>query len=136
MTRLLLIPLDDTVVFPTMDLTLPIDAADGEQVLLVPRHDGEYASVGTVARVVETMRLPGGVPGAQLEGVARGVAGAARLDAAGHGKARHGGAWQARRGTARRGQARRGRAGAPWSFLQRCQHHVGFDEFAGDRAHF
>ncbi|MEA2246712.1 MAG: hypothetical protein QOH46_1241, partial [Solirubrobacteraceae bacterium] len=25
MTQLLLIPLDDTVVFPTMDVTLPVD---------------------------------------------------------------------------------------------------------------
>ena len=41
MTDLLLIPLDDTVVFPTMDVTLPIDV-DGEQrVLLVPRHEGD-----------------------------------------------------------------------------------------------
>src|SRR6478609_7990011 len=77
MTKLLLIPLDDTVIFPTMDVTLPIDTGDAERVLLVPRHDGEYASVGTVARVVETVRLPGGIRGAQLEGVARGLAGAA-----------------------------------------------------------
>ena len=26
MTSLLLVPLDDTVVFPTMDVTLPVDA--------------------------------------------------------------------------------------------------------------
>jgi ATP-dependent Lon protease len=38
MTKLLLIPLDDTVVFPTMDVTLPVDVGDAEQVLLVPRH--------------------------------------------------------------------------------------------------
>ena len=39
MTHLLLVPLDDTVVFPTMDVTLPIDVGDEERVLLVPRHD-------------------------------------------------------------------------------------------------
>ncbi|HZO37354.1 MAG TPA: endopeptidase La [Solirubrobacteraceae bacterium] len=83
MSRLLLIPLDDTVVFPTMDLTLPIDVGDAERVLLVPRHDGDYASVGTVARVIETVRLPGGIRGAQLEGVARGIAGAAETGADG-----------------------------------------------------
>src|SRR4051812_6345192 len=83
MASLLLIPLDDTVVFPTMDVTLPVDTGDEEFVLLVPRHEGEYASVGTVARVSERVRLPGGVRGALLEGVARGVAGAAGSDHAG-----------------------------------------------------
>src|SRR4051812_24483269 len=83
MASLLLIPLDDTVVFPTMDVTLPVDTGDEEFVLLVPRHEGEYASVGTVARVSERVRLPGGVRGALLEGVARGVAGAANSDHAG-----------------------------------------------------
>src|SRR5919206_264795 len=41
-STLLLIPLDDTVVFPTMDVTLPVDPGDEDQVLLVPRHEGEY----------------------------------------------------------------------------------------------
>src|SRR3954470_7023298 len=75
--NLLLIPLDDTVVFPTMDVTLPVDTGDEDRVLLVPRHEGEYASVGTIARVAERVRLPGGARGASLEGIARGVAGAA-----------------------------------------------------------
>ena len=66
MTDLLLIPLDDTVVFPTMDVTLPIDVDGEQQVLLVPRHEGEYAQVGTIARVVESMRSPGGGRGAVL----------------------------------------------------------------------
>ena len=83
MATLLLIPLDDTVVFPTMDVTLPVDVGDDERVLLVPRHDGEYASVGTIARVTERVRLPGGARGAMLEGVARGIAGAAQTDARG-----------------------------------------------------
>src|SRR6266480_154241 len=38
MATLLLIPLEDTVVFPTMDVTLPVDVGDEERVLLVPRH--------------------------------------------------------------------------------------------------
>ena len=83
MTSLLLIPLDDTVVFPTMDVTLPVDVGDDEQVLLVPRHEGEYASVGTIANVTDRVRLPGGVRGATLSGVMRGIAGAAHTDAAG-----------------------------------------------------
>ena len=78
--NLLLIPLDDTVVFPTMDVTLPIDVGDEDRVLLVPRHDGEYAAVGTIARVAELVRLPGGAHGASLEGVSRGIAGAAHTD--------------------------------------------------------
>jgi len=83
MTSLLLIPLDDTVVFPTMDVTLPVDTGDDERVLLVPRHEGEYASVGTIAKVVQKVRLPGGGHGAMLEGISRGVAGAAHTDHAG-----------------------------------------------------
>src|SRR5690349_4697590 len=82
-STLLLIPLDDTVVFPTMDVTLPVDAGDEEQVLLVPRHEGEYARVGTIARVANRVRLPGGARGAHFEGVARGIAGAAHTDPAG-----------------------------------------------------
>ncbi|MFL5844198.1 MAG: LON peptidase substrate-binding domain-containing protein, partial [Solirubrobacteraceae bacterium] len=80
MSRLLLIPLDDTVVFPTMDVTLPVDTGDDDRVLLVPRHDDAYASVGTIARVAAKVRLPGGGRGAQLEGIARGVLGAAESD--------------------------------------------------------
>ncbi|MBA2637142.1 MAG: endopeptidase La [Solirubrobacterales bacterium] len=83
MSTLLLIPLDDTVVFPTMDVTLPVDADGEQQVLVVPRHDGDYAKVGTIANVTETVRLPGGGRGAVLEGVARGLLGAAESDADG-----------------------------------------------------
>jgi ATP-dependent Lon protease len=78
MTTLPLIPLDDVVVFPTMDVTLPVDPGDDERVLLVPRIDGEFASVGTIARVKRKVRLPGGATGAMFEGIARGVAGAAQ----------------------------------------------------------
>jgi ATP-dependent Lon protease len=82
-TTLLIVPLEDTVVFPTMDVTLPVDVGDEETVLLVPRHEGSFASVGTIARVADRVRLPGGVRGAALEGVARGIAGAASTDARG-----------------------------------------------------
>ena len=83
MPDLLLIPLDDTVVFPTMDVTLPVDVGSDEQVVLVPRHDGEYASVGTIANVGERIRLPGGGRGASLEGVSRGLIGSAQSDQGG-----------------------------------------------------
>src|SRR5215217_3729046 len=83
MTSLLLLPLDDTVVFPTMDVTLPVDAGDEERVLLMPRHDGEFAKVGTIAVVTDRVRLPGGGRAVSLSGVARGVAGAAHTDQSG-----------------------------------------------------
>src|SRR5215217_1131197 len=83
MTSLLLLPLDDTVVFPTMDVTLPVDAGDEERVLLIPRHDGEFAKVGTIAAVTDRVRLPGGGRAVTLSGAARGVAGAAHTDHAG-----------------------------------------------------
>src|SRR6185503_9774538 len=80
MNSLLLIPLDDTVVFPTMDVTLPVDVDGEERVLLIPRHDGEFGKVGTIAEVTDSVRLPGGARAVQLSGVARGVAGAASSD--------------------------------------------------------
>src|SRR5919201_482713 len=68
MGKYLLIPLDDTVVFPNMTVTLPLDMAGEPRVLLVPRHDGAYAKVGTVAEVVESGRLPGSAPVVTLTG--------------------------------------------------------------------
>jgi ATP-dependent Lon protease len=83
MTSLLLVPLDDTVVFPTMDVTLPVDVGDEERVLLIPRHGSEFAKVGTIAEVTDRVRLPGGARAVQLSGVARGIAGVAYADHAG-----------------------------------------------------
>src|SRR3954447_20405349 len=83
MPQLLLVPLDDTVVFPTMDVTLPIDVGDATRVLLIPRHEGEFTRVGTVADVTDRVRLPGGGRAVSLSGVARGVAGAASADPTG-----------------------------------------------------
>jgi len=60
--RLRLIPLDDTVVFPNMGITLTIDVGEDERVVLVPRHDNEFLEVGTIAEVSEQIRLPGGAP--------------------------------------------------------------------------
>ncbi|MDQ2896298.1 MAG: endopeptidase La [Actinomycetota bacterium] len=78
MSRLLLVPLDDVVVFPGMSLTLAIEAGDEEQVLLVPRHDNEFAAVGTVAEITDRVRLPGGARAVSLQGLHRGIAGAAQ----------------------------------------------------------
>jgi ATP-dependent Lon protease len=70
--------LEDVVVFPGMSLTLAIDAGDEERVLLVPRHEHEFAAVGTVAEVSNRVRLPGGGRAFELQGQHRGVAGAAQ----------------------------------------------------------
>jgi ATP-dependent Lon protease len=73
-----LVALDDTVVFPSMTVTLPLDVGEDRRVFLVPRHGKDYAPVGVVAQVVERVRLPGGGPATVLTGLHRGIAGAAR----------------------------------------------------------
>ena len=80
---LLLVPLEDIVVFPNMNVTLTVDVGDEERVLLVPKHDDEYAKVGTVALVTDRIRLPGGGRAVALEGLHRGIAGAAASDSQG-----------------------------------------------------
>ena len=77
MSDLLLIPLEDSVVFPNMSVTLTVEVGESERVFLVPVRDGEYAAVGTVAEVTGTMRLPGGGSAVTLAGLHRGIAGAA-----------------------------------------------------------
>ena len=79
-TTLLLIPLEDTIVFPNMTVTLPIDPGDEEQVVLVPRHEGEFAKVGIVAQIEEHVRLPGGLRAVSLTALHRGVIGAAQTE--------------------------------------------------------
>ncbi len=81
--RLLLVPLEDIVVFPNMNVTLTVDVGDEERVLLVPKHDDGFAKVGTVAEVTDRIRLPGGGRAVALNGLHRGVAGAAASDAQG-----------------------------------------------------
>jgi ATP-dependent Lon protease len=81
--RLLLVPLEDIVVFPNMNVTLTVDVGDEERVLLVPKHVDGYAKVGTVAEVTDRIRLPGGGRAVALNGLHRGIAGAATTDAQG-----------------------------------------------------
>jgi ATP-dependent Lon protease len=61
-----------------MSLTLAIDTGDEERVLLVPRHENEFAAIGTVAEISERVRLPGGARAVALTGLHRGIAGAAQ----------------------------------------------------------
>jgi ATP-dependent Lon protease len=83
LTELLLVPLEDTVVFPGMNVTLTVDVGDEDRVVLVPRHESEYAAVGTVAEVTDRVRMRGGMRAVTLEGLHRGVIGAAHSDALG-----------------------------------------------------
>src|SRR6186713_1820181 len=66
-----------------MNVTLTVEVGDEDRVLLVPKHEGEYAAVGTVARVTDRVRLPGGATAVAIEGLHRGIAGAAETDAQG-----------------------------------------------------
>ncbi|WP_436757544.1 endopeptidase La [Streptosporangium sp. V21-05] len=79
------LPLDDEVVLPGM--VVPLDLSETEvraaidaaqaladnkpEVLLVPRIDGRYGSVGVRAIVEQVGRLPGGEPAAVVRGVGR-----------------------------------------------------------------
>jgi ATP-dependent Lon protease len=86
------LPLDDSVVLPTM--VVPVELSDSEaraaieaarmaasgasqpgdakpEVLLVPRIGGKYASIGTLGVVEQTGRLPSGEPAAVIRGMSR-----------------------------------------------------------------
>src|SRR5665213_2866464 len=72
-----LIPLEDTVVFPSMGITLTEEVGDDERVVLVPRHENEFLEVGTIAEVSEQVRLPGGGHAVAISGEHRALIGAA-----------------------------------------------------------
>jgi len=86
------LPLDDTIVLPTM--VVPLDTSGSEvraaieaarlnasgpgtssdarpQLLLVPRLNGKYSPVGTLATIEQVGRLPSGEPAAVIRGVSR-----------------------------------------------------------------
>jgi ATP-dependent Lon protease len=85
------LPLDDTIVLPTM--VVPLDTSGTEvraaieaarhaasapdnsetkpQLLLVPRLNGKYSPVGTLGYVEQVGRLPSGEPAAVIRGVSR-----------------------------------------------------------------
>jgi ATP-dependent Lon protease len=83
MNRLRIVALDDTVVFPGMPITLPVDVGRDDRVLLVPRHANTYGSVGVVAEVSDRVRLAGRGVAATLTALHRGIPGAASTDADG-----------------------------------------------------
>src|SRR6516162_9691954 len=67
-----------------MNVTIAVDAGDEERVLLVPRHEGEYAKVGTIAEVGDRVRMPGGGRAVNLLGLHRAELGAAHTDPQGN----------------------------------------------------
>src|SRR5579863_7914280 len=67
-----------------MNVTISVEVGDEDQVLLVPRHEGAYAKVGTVAKVGERVRLPGGGRAVNLIGLHRAELGAAHTDTSGN----------------------------------------------------
>jgi ATP-dependent Lon protease len=81
MSRLRIIPLDDTVVFPGMTVTLPVDEVGTDpRVLLVPRQGNGFARVGVVAEVANQVRLSGHAAAVSVVGLHRGIPGAAEAD--------------------------------------------------------
>src|SRR6202040_3577607 len=78
-----LLPLDDTVVFPNMGITLTVDVGEDDRVVLVPRHENEFLEVGTVAEVSEQIRLPGGGHAVAISGQHRALIGAAETGPSG-----------------------------------------------------
>ncbi|HEX4776304.1 MAG TPA: endopeptidase La [Acidimicrobiia bacterium] len=81
-----LLPLTTGVVLPQMVVTLALETDESQQVaraatqgerllLLVPRIDGRYARVGTVARIENDGELPNGIGALVLRGLHRAVVG-------------------------------------------------------------
>ena len=84
MDTLLLVPVDDSVVFPNMTVTLAIDVGeDDDRVAIVPRRGDEFADVGVIAEVVERVRLPGGARAVALAALHRATIGAAHTSPSG-----------------------------------------------------
>jgi ATP-dependent Lon protease len=77
-----LLPLQSGAVFPQMVVTLALETdearragsaaqANGGRIMLVPRVDGRFARVGTVAQVEDTGQLPSGAPALVVRGLHR-----------------------------------------------------------------
>src|SRR5579884_3980755 len=85
-TELLLpfLALEDRVVLPHMVLPIAVESEEGRAalaaarqserlILLVPKIDGRYARMGTVARIEESGRLPDGREASVIRGLYRGI---------------------------------------------------------------
>ncbi|MEV4753662.1 endopeptidase La [Micromonospora sp. NPDC049559] len=82
MATLPVLPLTDAVLLPGMVIPVTLDpttqaavdaarASGDKKLLAVPRVDGEYGSVGTIATIEKVGRLPDGEPAAVVRGLAR-----------------------------------------------------------------
>src|SRR5256886_9778675 len=85
------LPLDDRVILPYMTVPVAVDSESARAavlasrqtdglVVLVPRIDGRYAKVGTVAHIEESGRLPDGRQAAVFRGQYRGVLNSAAVE--------------------------------------------------------
>src|ERR1700704_1653319 len=86
-----LLPLDDRVILPHMTVPVAVDSESARAavlaarqtdglVVLVPRIDGHYASLGTVAHIEESGRWPDGRQASVLRGQFRGVLNSAAVE--------------------------------------------------------
>jgi ATP-dependent Lon protease len=86
-TQLALLPSADLVLLPGMVVPVQLDgeaqaavdaarAAGTDRLLVVPRPDGRYATLGVIAVIEQVGRLPGGAPAAVLRGLTRARVGA------------------------------------------------------------
>jgi len=88
--QLPVLTLDDLVVLPRMAVTIPLQnahalaaarsAADGGRLVLIPRVDGRYSSIGTIAKLEEIGKTPDGRDVAVVAGRIRGRIGAVTED--------------------------------------------------------
>ena len=88
------LPLDDVVVLPNMTVTLSVEGEDqraameaarkgSHQMLLVPRIDGRFPSVGTVASLQDSGKLPNGAEVTIVRGEYRAQLGSGQADVGG-----------------------------------------------------
>jgi len=71
------------VVFPGMSITLATAVGKDERVVLVPRHEQDFAEIGVVATVTDRVKLPGGGKAVSVDAEHRALVGAAQTGADG-----------------------------------------------------
>jgi len=92
--KLPVVPLAAGVVLPHMNATIPVETEEAKaalaaartedmRVLLIPKLDGRYATVGTVAKIEDTGQMPDGTPAAVVQGRYRALVGAVTPDLGG-----------------------------------------------------
>src|SRR5262245_3880078 len=90
-TRLPVLPLTQAVVLPRMSATIPTETADARSavqaalahdglLLLLPKVDSRYATVGVVAKIEEQGNLPDGTEVVAVQGRSRAVLGEVTAD--------------------------------------------------------